>query len=80
MDARLPEANVVDLCRIEEDMRSVTHHEASKTCVGETVEARPVGVPPGGGHWACKVAGHADDLQTSGGRGWVRHWTASAKL
>ena len=47
--ARLPEANV-DLCRLEEDMRSVTHHEASKTCVGETVEARPVGVSPDGGH------------------------------
>ena len=63
-----PEANV-DLCRLEEDMRSVTLHEASKTCAVETVEARPVGVQSGGGHWTCKVAAHADDLQPSGGHG-----------
>jgi len=78
MDARLPEANV-DLCRLAHDSRSVTCQEASKTCVGKTVEARPVGVPPDGGHWACQVPDHADDLQPRGSRGRGPPSAASAK-
>ena len=79
MVARLPEANV-DLCRFEEYMRSVTHHEASKTCVGETVEAQPVGVSSGGGRWAYKVSGHAEHLQPSCSCGRLRHHKSSGKL
>ena len=79
MDAHLPEANI-DLCRLVHDSRSVMCQEASKTCVGETVEARPVGVPPGGGHWACQVPDHVDDLQPRGSRGRVRHRAASEKF
>ena len=79
MDARLSEANI-DLCRLAQDSRSVTCQEEPMTCAVDAVEARPVRVQSGGGHWACKVAGHADDLQPSGGHGRLRHRTASAKL
>ena len=79
IEARVPEANV-DLCRLAQDSRSVVGHAAATTCAVDAVEARPVRVPSGGGHWACKVAGHPSDLQPSGGRGRVRHREASAKL
>ena len=79
MNARVCEASD-DLGRLAQDLRSVTHHEEPMTCAVDAVEARPVRVQSGGGHWACKVAGHADDLQPSGGRGRLRHRTASAKL
>ena len=78
IEARVPEANV-DLCRLAEDSRSVVGQAAATTCAVDAVEARPVRVRSGGGHWACKVAGHASDLQPSGGRGRVRHREASAK-
>lgn len=61
MDARVPEANV-DICRLEQNSRSVTHHEASMTCTIETLEARPVREQSDGGKWACQVSGHAGDL------------------
>ena len=79
IEARVPEANI-DLRRLDEDMRSGDRQAATYTCAVVTVEARPVGVPSGGGQWACKVAGHADDLQPSGGGGRVRHRPTSAKL
>ena len=41
MDARVPEANV-DICRLAQNSRSVTHHAASMTCTVETLEARLV--------------------------------------
>ena len=47
MGARIPEANI-DICRLAQNSRSVTHHAASMTCTVETLEARPVRVPPGG--------------------------------
>ena len=78
IEARVPEANI-DLCHLDEDMRSGDRQAATYTCAVVTVEARPVGVPSGGGQWACQVAGHADDLQPSGGGGRVRHRPTSAK-
>ena len=71
MGARIPEANI-DICRLVQNSRSVTHHEASMTCTVETLEARLVREQSGGGKWACQVAGHADDLQPSSGRGRLR--------
>ena len=43
-------------------------------------EANAVREQSGGEQWACQVAGHADDLQPSGGGGRVRHRPTSAKL
>ena len=71
MGARIPEANI-DICRLVQNSRSVTHHEASMTCTVETLEARLVREQSGGGQWACQVAGHADDQQPSSGRGRLR--------
>ena len=71
MGARTPEANI-DICRLVQNSRSVTHHEASMTCTVETLEARLVREQSGGGQWACQVAGHADDQQPSSGRGRLR--------
>ena len=78
IDTRVPEASD-DLGRLAQDSRSVTCQEEPKTCAVGAIEARPVRVQLGGGHWACKVAGHADDLQPRGGDGRVRHRAASAK-
>ena len=71
MDARVPEANV-DICRLEQNLRSVTHHAQDMTCTVDTLEARPVREQSDGGQWACQVSGHAGDLQPSSGRGRLR--------
>ena len=71
MDARVPEASV-DICRLAQNSRSVTHHAQTMTCTGETLDARPVREQSGGEQWACQVAGHAGDLQPSIGRGRLR--------
>ena len=71
MDARVPEDNV-DICRLAQNSRSVTHHAQAMTCKSDTLEARPVREQSGGGQWACQVAGHAADLQPSSGRGRLR--------
>ena len=72
MDARVPEDNV-DICRLAQNSRSVTHHAQAMTCTSVTLEARPVREQSDGGQWACQVSGHAGDLQPSGGRGRLRH-------
>ena len=79
IDTRVPEASD-DLGRLAQDSRSVTCQEEPMSCAVDAVEARPVRVQSGGGHWACKVAGHADDLQPRGGRGRVRHRETSGTL
>ena len=77
IDVRVSEASN-DLGRLAQDSRSVIRHEAPMTCAVNAAEARPVRVQLDGGHWACKVAGAADDLQPSGGLGRVCHRARSA--
>ena len=48
IDAHACEAGV-ELCRLEQSMRSVVRQAALSTCAVETVEVRPVGVQSGGG-------------------------------
>ena len=79
MDARVPEANI-DICRLAQTSRSVTHHAQDMTCTVDTLEARPVREQSGGGQWAYQVAGHAGDLQPSGSLGRLRQREASEKL
>ena len=79
MGARVHEASD-DLSRLVQDSSSVNRQAAPTTCASATLEVRHVRVQSGGGQRACKVAGHADDLQPSGGRGRVRHRETSGKL
>ena len=63
---------------LRQNSRSVTHHAAPMSCTVEMLELQRVKEQSGAGQQACQVAGHADDLQPSGGHGRLRHHEGAA--
>ena len=72
IDARVYEASV-DLCRLVQEMSTVTRQAANIKQTDEMLDPRPVGVAFGRGQQAYQAAGQASDLQTSGGDDRVGH-------